>query len=80
MKNTKRNLNFGKAPVNLNMIEDVWMRMGGASGQLHSMKLTTQRFEKDLFSQMNVKLPVQILLASVVDLIHRAYLTMILCL
>jgi hypothetical protein len=50
MKNSKRNLKFCKAPVNSNMIEDVWMRMGGASGQLHSMKLTIQHFEEDLFS------------------------------
>jgi hypothetical protein len=70
MKNSKKNLKFGKAPVNLNTIEDIWMRMDGASGQLHSMKLTRQHFEEDLFSQINVKLLVQILSASVVDMIH----------
>ncbi len=70
MKNSKRNLKFGKAPVNLNMIEDIWMRMGGASGQLHSTKLTRQHFEKDLFSWMNMKFLIQILSASVVDMIH----------
>jgi hypothetical protein len=50
MKNSKRNLKFGKAPVNLNMIEDIWMKMGGASGQLHSTKLMRQHFEKGSFS------------------------------
>jgi hypothetical protein len=50
LKNSKRNLKFGEAPVNLNMIEDIWMRLGGASGQLQSTKLTRLHFEKDLFS------------------------------
>jgi hypothetical protein len=50
IKNSKRNLKFYKVSVNLNMIEDIWMRMGGASGQLHSTKLTRQHFEIDSFS------------------------------
>jgi hypothetical protein len=70
LKNSKRNLKFGKAPVNLNMIEDIRMRLGGASGQLQSTKLTRLHFEKVYFSQMSVKLSFQVLSASVTEIIH----------
>jgi hypothetical protein len=46
------------------------MRMGGASGQLHSMKLTRQHLRKICFLEWMWSCLVQILSASVVDMIH----------
>jgi hypothetical protein len=34
-KNSKRNLMYGKVPVNMGMIEEIWLKCDGASGQLH---------------------------------------------
>jgi hypothetical protein len=36
---SKRNLKYGKVPMNMWMIQEIWMKCGGASGQLHSTKL-----------------------------------------
>ncbi len=45
-KNLKRNLMYGKVPLNLQMIEEVWLKCDGASGQLQSSKLTSRHFDK----------------------------------
>lgn len=53
---SKQNLKYGKVPMNMWMIQEIWMKCGGASGQLESTKLTAEHFEKNAFSRMNVKL------------------------
>ena len=40
LKSSKRNLKYGKAPVNLGMIEEIWLKMGSPLGQLQATKLT----------------------------------------
>ena len=71
---SKRNLKYGKVPLNMWMIHEIWMKCGGASGQLHSTKLTADHFHKNAFSRMNVKLATQLLSASTVDMIRAAIL------
>jgi hypothetical protein len=39
-------LMYGKVPLNMLMIEEVWLKCDGASGQLHSTKLTSRHFDK----------------------------------
>ncbi len=45
-KNSKRNLKYGVVPVNMQMIEEVWLKCDGASSQLQSTKLTHRHFDK----------------------------------
>ena len=45
-KNPKRNLMYGKVPLNMQMIEEVWIKCDGAFGQLQSSKLTSRHFDK----------------------------------
>ena len=66
---SKRRLRMGKVPMNLGMIEEVWLRSGGASGQLQATKLTTHYFEKNAYSRMNVSLATQLLSASTAAMI-----------
>ena len=66
---SKRRLRMGKVPMNLGMIEEVWLRSGGASGQLQATKLTTHNFEKNAYSRMNVSLATQLLSASTAAMI-----------
>ena len=47
---------MGKVPMSLNMIEEVWLKTEGASGQLHARKLSAHHFEKNAYSKMNVLL------------------------
>ena len=61
---SKQKLRMGKVPMNLNMIEEVWLKTDGASGQLQATKLTAHHFEKNVYSRMNVLLTMQVLSAS----------------
>jgi len=47
LKNSKRNLMYGKVPLNMQMIEEVWLTCDGASGQLQSSKLTSRHYNKN---------------------------------
>ena len=49
LKNLKRNLMYGKVPLNMQMIEEVWIKCDGASGQLQSSKLTSRHFDKNAY-------------------------------
>jgi hypothetical protein len=71
-KNSKHDLRYGKVPVNMQMIEEVWLKCNGASGQLHSTKLISWHFDKNAYSWMNVKLATQLLFQSTVDMIRDA--------
>ncbi len=52
---------YGKVPLNMQMIEEVWLKYDGASGQLQSSKLTSRHFDKNAYSWMNVQLATQLL-------------------
>ena len=56
----------------MQMIEEVWLKCDGASGQLQSTKLTHRHFDKNAYSRMNVKLATQLLSESTVDMIRNA--------
>jgi hypothetical protein len=56
----------------MQMIEEVWLKCSGASGQLHSTKLNSWHFDKNAYSRMNVKLATQLLSQSTVDMIRDA--------
>lgn len=71
-KSSKRNIKRGKCPVNAKMIEDVWLEMGGATGQFHETKLTFRHFQKNSYSRMDVLLAVQLLALSVALMIRNA--------
>ena len=58
--------------MSLNMIEEVWLKTEGASGQLHAMKLSAHHFEKNAYSWMNVSLATQVLSASTAVIISNA--------
>jgi hypothetical protein len=45
-KNLKRNLMYGKVPLNMQMIEEVWLKCDRASGQFQSSELTSRHFNK----------------------------------
>ena len=45
-KNSNRNLMYGKVPVNMEMVEEIWLKCDGSSGQLQSRKLTYWDFDK----------------------------------
>jgi hypothetical protein len=53
-KNSKQNFKHGTVLINMHMIEEVWLKCDGASGQLQSTKLTVWHFDKNACSQMNV--------------------------
>ncbi len=63
---------YGKVPVNMGMVEEIWLKCNGASGQLQSTKLTSWHFDKNAYSQMNVKLATQFLWQSTVEMIRNA--------
>jgi hypothetical protein len=56
----------------MQMIEEVWLKCDGASGQLQSSKLTSRHFDKNAYSRMNVKLATQLLSQSTVEMIRYA--------
>jgi hypothetical protein len=60
-KNSKHDLRYGKVPINMQMIEEVWLKCNGASGQLHGTKLNSWHFDKNAYSRTNVKLATQLL-------------------
>jgi hypothetical protein len=68
-KNSKHNLMYGKVPVNMGMVEEIWLKCNGASGQLQSAKLTSLHFDKNAYSRMNVKLVTQLLSQLTVEMI-----------
>jgi hypothetical protein len=43
-KKSKQNLRHGNVPINMWMMEEIWQRCDGASGQLNMTKLTNQHF------------------------------------
>ena len=71
-KNLKRNLMYGKVPLNMQMIDEDWLKCDGASGQLQSSKLTSWHFDKNAYSRMNVKLATQLLSQLTVEMIRYA--------
>ena len=56
--------------MNLKMIEDIWLEMGGAAGQFHKTKLSVYHSDKNAYSQMNVNLATQVLSKSVTNMIR----------
>jgi hypothetical protein len=47
---SKRNLRYSIVPINMHMIEEVWLKCDGALVQLQSMKLKTRHFDKNAYS------------------------------
>lgn len=71
-KSSKRNIKFGKCPIKLTMVEDVWIKSDGATGQLQETMLSFAHFDKNAYSRMNVSLAMQVLSASVARMIRAA--------
>ncbi len=69
---SNRKLRMGNVPMNMDMIEEVWLQSDGASGQLQTTKLTSHHFEKNAYSRMNVSLATQLLSASTAAMITNA--------
>jgi hypothetical protein len=63
---------YGKVPVNMGMVEEIWLKCNGSSGQLQSSKLTSRHFDKNAYSRMNVNLATQLLSRSTVVMIRDA--------
>ena len=63
---------YGKVPVNMGMVEEIWLKCNGSSGQLQSSKLTSRHFDKNAYSRMNVSLATQLLSRSTVEMIRDA--------
>ena len=71
-KNSKRILMYGKVPVNMGMVEEIWLKCDGSSGQLQSSKLTSRHFDKNAYLRVNVNLATQLLSRSTVEMIRDA--------
>ena len=71
-KGSKHNIKYGKCPVNLGILEDIWFEMGGATLQFHPPKLSIRHFNKNAYSRMNVSLAAQVLSGSVVTKVRDA--------
>ncbi len=69
---SNRKLQMGNVPMNMDMIEEVWLQSDGTSGQLQTTKLTSHHFEKNAYSRMNVSLAMQSLSASTAAMITNA--------
>lgn len=69
---SKRDIKFGKCPVNLGMSQEVWEALGGLLCQLQETKLTIHHFLKNAFSRMSVSLAMQVLSASTAAMIRKA--------
>jgi hypothetical protein len=69
---SKQKLKLGRVPMNMGMVEDVWLKSDSASGQLHITKLTSLHFEMNAYSWMNVQLTTQFLSASTTEMIQSA--------
>ena len=72
MKVSKRELKYGGAWISLGLIEEIWTKTCGNSGQLQTTRLTMRHFVKDSYSRMNVALSTQVLSGSVDDMISAA--------
>ncbi len=70
-KTSQRNIKYGKCPTNIKMIEEVWLKTGGATVQFHPTKLTIAHLDKNAHSRMNVSLAIQLLSSSVAALIQE---------
>jgi hypothetical protein len=66
--NLKQDLKYGNAPMNIQMIEEIWLKCDGTSGQLQFSILTTWHFEKNTYSWMNVSLATQLLSQSTTEI------------
>ena len=71
-KGSKRNIKYGKCPINLGMVEDIWFETGGATLQFHPTKLSIRHFDKNAYSRMNVSLAAQVLSGSVATMVRDA--------
>ena len=71
-KGQKRCIMFGKCPVNLDLIEDVWVVTDGLSSQMQATRLTMGHFDKNAFSRMNVAYGAQILSLSTATMVREA--------
>ena len=67
-----RNLKYGGKCINLRMIEQLWLDVGGATNKLNDHNLTGAHFDKDNWAKMRVYLAVQVLSASVVRMMNNA--------
>ena len=56
----------------MGMVEEIWLKCDGSSGQLQSSKLTYRHFDKNAYSRMNVNLATQLLSRSTVEVIRDA--------
>ena len=63
---------YGKVPVNTGMVEEIWLKCDGSSGQFQSSKLTSWHFDKNAYSRINVNLATQLLSRSTVVMIRDA--------
>ncbi|KAL7527593.1 hypothetical protein ACHAXR_005041, partial [Thalassiosira sp. AJA248-18] len=68
----KRNIKYGKCPMHLFLIQNIWFAMDGHTSQLQESKLSMAHFEKNAYSRMNVILAMQILSATVANMIRVA--------
>jgi len=71
-KVSKRELKYGGAWISLRLIEEIWTKTCGNSGQLQTTKLTMRHFVKDSYSRMNVALATQVLSGSVDEMFSAA--------
>ena len=71
-KGSKRNVKYGKCPINLGMVEEIWFETGGATLQFHPTKLSIRHFDKNAYSRMNVSLAAQVLSGSVATMVRDA--------
>jgi hypothetical protein len=62
---------MGQVPMNMGMIEYVWLKSGGATVQLQATKLTSNHFVKNVYLQMNESLATQLLLAATAAMIQN---------
>jgi hypothetical protein len=70
LSKSKQKQKLGRVPMNMGMVEDVWLKSDGAYGQLHTTKLTSHHFKKNAYSWMNVQLATQFLSASPAEMIQ----------
>ena len=73
-KISKQKIKFGKCPVNLGMVEDVWLNLDGGSNLASSTRQSslTLIFDKNAFSRMNASLAMQVLSTLLAKMIRDA--------
>jgi hypothetical protein len=72
LKVSKCELKHGGAQIPLCLIEEIWTKTCGNSGQLQTTRLNMHHFVKDSYSRMNVALATQVLSGSVDKMISAA--------